>query len=85
MPAQTNDYEMQWREREAERLANWARPELSCDGIVENQQSQGAAWPGQTIRQESDAGRQEHTSPAKSNASGTLKWTHVVRQLQKSR
>ncbi|KAH7728398.1 CBN-GGR-2 protein [Aphelenchoides avenae] len=69
-----------WGERGAERLANWSRPELSCEGLVENL---GSGWARvkpvpSTATTESSTGGLSKKLAGLSGAN----WTRAVRKIQ---
>lgn len=77
------DEPKRWGQRGAERLANWSRPELSCEGLVENL---GSGWarvkpmPSTATTESSTGG----LSKKLAGLSGS-KWTRAVRQIQKNK
>ncbi|CAD5220856.1 unnamed protein product [Bursaphelenchus okinawaensis] len=85
--SQPPEYDHQWREREAERLANWSRPELSCDGLMDTNNRNYWNNNNENTRDSNvdQTFNENTTSPAKSTVSGALKWTSVIRQIQKSK
>ncbi|KAI6200691.1 hypothetical protein M3Y96_00761100 [Aphelenchoides besseyi] len=91
-------YEQQWREREGERLANWTRPELSCDGLMENTAAPAAtppniplSWAQRTLAQrlrsapiteEATIVNGAEPPSPRSQGSSTMKWSTVANAVR---
>uniref|UniRef100_A0AC34FCM5 Uncharacterized protein n=1 Tax=Panagrolaimus sp. ES5 TaxID=591445 RepID=A0AC34FCM5_9BILA len=77
-----------WREREAERLANWARVSVEINEPPSTI-GQGSLWnrlKTQTIQGESENVQKVHDSNPKSKLSGLgTKWTTAIKQMQQNK
>ncbi|KAI1723594.1 neurotransmitter-gated ion-channel ligand binding domain-containing protein [Ditylenchus destructor] len=89
--------EAEWQYRDAERLANWAKPELSCDELaITLKSSPSANWARlASAAQPTCLTEKENTmavddneakpSTPKSVLSSSAKWRQAVRQIQKNK